>query len=105
MYLFGTWAWFGIDFELWAGSRDTPLWIWMEDDDLKVFGPGEVYPKSNGDKYVPLELPVGIEQDEVVSSIASQLEEIGHSVNPDFDASQVGKTRKLLLRLPRLPFR
>ena len=82
VYLFGTYSWLGVDYDLWAESRDTPLWVWF-DDGLASLDPADVHRKPYGDKFVPLNIPTGVELDEVVRGVASQLREIGQTINPD----------------------
>ena len=82
VYVFGIYAWLGVNYDHWEQSRDTPLWVWF-DEDLASLDPADVYRKSYGDEFVPLNLPTGVELDEVVRRVASQLKEIGRTINPD----------------------
>ena len=101
MTLAGTFMWFGIEFDLWAQYRETPLWLTVE-----PYGSGtkraEVFRKLEGlleeeppgiinDDYhliVPIQLPVGVEQTAVVNAVVRRLKYIAGLIDPErFDQS------------------
>ena len=75
--------WFGISFDLWAGSFDTPLWLdyrgirqhIVELDQLR-----RILGLSHGEEYVPIPLPVGVEYEAVLEAVVNELQRIGREI-------------------------
>ena len=88
--LFGITLWFGVDLNLWAQVRETPLWLWSyEYADTPRFA--EIQRELEmpvGEDYIPMFLPIGVEYEMVVSALVSRLEEIGRAINPEFELAQ-----------------
>lgn len=93
--LVGAAASFGIDYSKWATLRDTPLWlefrewkdtkplkeIWEKLDSFRRFDPPELF-KVGNKPVIPIELPLGLEQDAVLDAIVRRLKDVAHQINP-----------------------
>lgn len=74
--------WFGINHEMWAGSADTPLWLWdgesrfqaRTDDILKELN------VQVQDDWVPIYPKMGVEYHAVLDDVASQLKAVAKIV-------------------------
>ena len=92
----GVIAWFGIDIECWAKYRGTPLW-WdlyschqLDTDEvrrrlepLKATDQNAGLLEIGGRQVIPIDLPAGVEQEEVVVAVVEQLERIARLLNPN----------------------
>ena len=90
-------AWFGIDSELWAKYRGTPLWLDRYDgvhqldidevrrrlEPLKATDPNAGLLEIGRRQVIPIDLPAGVEQEEVVAAVVEQLERIARLLNPN----------------------
>lgn len=63
----GAVVWFGINFQYWAGSGQTPLWLQHQPDNV----------------WYPVILPTGVEYAAVLDSVVAQLDIIGQHINPE----------------------
>lgn len=92
----GAEVWFGINTELWAKHRDTPLWAQLHrfyklDNDearrrlepLKAADPGAGLLEIGNNWFVPIDLPTGVEYEEVVAAVVERLESVARLLNPD----------------------
>ena len=95
--LAGTGASFGIDFSKWATLRDTPLWLVLRGwkgtkpldevsanlDSFRRLDPPELFEMG---RYLvmPIELPLGVEQNAVLDAIVDRLTEIAHQIDPAY---------------------
>ena len=69
--------WFGVNHERWAGSGDTPLWLRVLD--RTGVNMDEIARKLNvqiQDEWIPVHLKTGVEYDEVLDDVVSQLKVI-----------------------------
>ena len=77
--LSGTIAWFGINFDLWSQRSDTPLWL-----DFRSYGAQPFIRNrlnlTDGEEYVPIHLPVGVEYDAVLDAVVKELKSIGQKI-------------------------
>ena len=80
--LSNTIAWFGVNFELWAGKSDTPLWL-----DFRSYGAQpDARKRLNlgvGEEYVPIRPPLGVEYDAVLEAVVKALKEVKLRLNPE----------------------
>ena len=94
MKLAGTFMWFGIEFDLWAQHRETPLWLTVEPYDsvkraevcrklecLQQEDPPGIIDKGEY-LLVPICLPVGVEETAVVDDVFKQLEHVARLIDP-----------------------
>ena len=75
--------WFGINHERWSGSGDTPLWLNCQWVNRPEFNSDEVGRQLNvqfQDDWLPIHLKTGVEYDEVLDDVASQLKKIDELV-------------------------
>ena len=93
MRLVGAPAAFGVDYDKWAKLRDTPLWlilgsekspkpleeIWEKLDSFLRCDPPELFKMGNR-AAMPIELPLGLEQDAVLDAIVRRLEYVAHQI-------------------------
>lgn len=91
--LVGAQAAFGVDYHKWAKLRDTPLWlilgsekspkpleeIWEKLDSFLRCDPPELFKMGNR-AAMPIELPLGLEQDDVLDAIVRRLEDVAHQI-------------------------
>ena len=90
MGLFGLNIRFGIDLHLWASHGTTPLWLTVQTSDNK---PGSLTVEEahrrlesllvevdDWTRGVPIGLPVGVEENEVLDAVVRRLDEIAHTV-------------------------
>ena len=80
-------AWFGIDYTLWAKSRETPLWISFSSDNWDgVIAVNELRGKLGGDIFVntpnsiPIHLTTGVEYEKVLSDVVDCLVDIAKGI-------------------------
>ena len=79
-------AWFGIRFDLWAQKEESSLWL---DFGLNIFGnvkPVDIQHRLNlpeGELYVAIALPTGVEYDAVLDAVEEELKRIGQKINSD----------------------
>ena len=81
-------AWFGIEVFAWADFHSTPLWLRLDGDDSgqlkgtelneRMFCPGPGWSHR-----VPIELPTGVEYDEILSLVVRRLRNIALQLDPD----------------------
>ena len=83
----GVWAgaWFGVNLPLWAGSRETPLWItfytWGDDipvDELRDRLGDDIW--ADTPDSIPFHLPTGVEYEKVVDDVVERLGEIARGI-------------------------
>lgn len=94
----GAIAWFGINTELWAKRRDTPLWMRLRPFEFHNLDIAEVRRRLEplksadqnaglfeigGNLFIPIDLPVGVESEEVVDAVAERLEYVARLLNPN----------------------
>ena len=81
-------TWFGVNLDLWARTRPTPLWL--------VFSPQRRAleplrradrPELFDDRYVPIDLPVGREYEAVLDAVVERLEKIVTAISSYRDHS------------------
>lgn len=85
--LSGTGAWFGIDHHKWDEVRDTPLWLYLYDSEirerLQPLAPElELFELVDNELVVPIYPPVGVAEDAVLKAVVERIEEIGNLINP-----------------------
>ena len=80
-------AWFGIDYRLWAKSRQTPLWITFFTDNWDgVIAVDELRQRlgediwANTERSIPIDLPTGVEYKEVLDSVVERLSHIAEQI-------------------------
>ena len=85
----GVWAgaWFGVNFELWAKSRETPLWITFTSDNWDgVITVDELRDRLGNDIWantpnsIPIHLTTGVEYGEVLADVVERLIEIATEI-------------------------
>ena len=77
--------WFGINYELWAGSADTPLWLWDRKSRFQA-RTDEILKELNvqvQDDWVPIYPKMGVEYHAVLDDVASQLKAVAKIVRVD----------------------
>ena len=84
-------AWFGVDFASWAWDSypDTPLWLYFSGPLSETHGALEPLERKdppdcfddNGALYVPIELPVHAEYDEVLEAVVRRLQEVSELIS------------------------
>lgn len=92
----GAEIWFGINTELWAKHRGTPLWIrfvrfYKLDNNearhrlepLKTADPGAGLLEIGINWFVPIDLPTGVEYEEIVNTVVASLLRIARLINPN----------------------
>lgn len=87
-------AWLGIEVISWAKYHSTPLWLRLDDDGYSQLKGTELTekmyrPDPNWSFRVPIELPSGVEYDEVLKSVVSRLQ----NVVLQLDSDSVGHAR------------
>ena len=104
LYLADAGAWFGVDFDSWAWDSypDTPLWLRFSEWDRGMRKPlsethGALEPLEQKDSpdcfdddgalYVPIELPVHAEYDEVLEAVVRRLQEVSDLISAAEGAS------------------
>ena len=91
LYLADAGAWFGVDFDAWAWDSypDTPLWLYFSGplsethgalEPLERKGPPDCF-DDDGALYVPIELPVHAEYDEVLEAVVTRLQEVSDLIS------------------------
>ncbi len=90
--LAGNFAWFGIEYRAWQQMRDKPLWLLFFHRDYNRLADGEL--RSRLGEWttelelrprtvcVPIELPKGADSQAMLNGVISQLEKIGHRLDP-----------------------
>lgn len=79
-------AWFGIDYTLWAKSRETPLWITFYSDWDGVISVDEMRDRLGNDIWantpnsIPLNLTTGVEYEEVLADVIEYLVDIARGI-------------------------
>ena len=76
--------WFGINHERWAGSGDTPLWLncqWLNCPGFNLDEIGRQLNVQSQDDWLPIHLKPGVEYDEVLDDVVSQLKKIDELVS------------------------
>ena len=69
--------WFGVNHERWAGSGDTPLWLNVGGlTDVNMDEIGRQLNVQFQDDWLPIHLKTGVEYDEVLDDVVSQLKKI-----------------------------
>ena len=78
--------WLGFNFNAWVSYGETPLWLcfWYGDleqvhralEPLRQKSPSEIFYRPNHSVVVPVELPVGVEYDEVRDAVVKRLKEV-----------------------------
>ena len=78
--------WLGADFWSWARRADTPLWFWSDSGSpstasrlRELADPFDVF-EEDGELFVPIRLPVGVEYHRVLYSVEGKLREIAEIV-------------------------
>ncbi len=74
--------WFGINHEMWAGSADTPLWLWDGESRFQV-RTDDILKELNvqvQDDWVPIYPKMGVEYHAVLDDVASQLKAVAKIV-------------------------
>ena len=80
--------WFGVNHERWAGSGDTPLWLLVGDDvQTGMAEIGRELSAKVEDRWLPIYPKPGVEYDEVVDYVASQLRAVARVVGAGPPAS------------------
>lgn len=75
--------WFGINYEQWAGSGDTPLWLncqWLNRPGFNLDEVGRQLNIQLHDEWLPIHLKTDVEYDEVLDGVVSQLKKIDEIV-------------------------
>ena len=105
----GVAAWLGIEVFSWAQYCNTPLWLRFGRDkhsQLKqarltneMFDPG-----TGWDFRIPIELPAGVDYDEILTSVVNRLKKIAGQLDPDSiaDAADDSDIRQLRGRADRM---
>ena len=105
----GVRAWFGVEVFAWAMYRNTPLWLRFgreKHSQLKqarltneMFDPG-----TGWDFRIPIELPAGVDYDEMLTSVVNRLQSIAGQLNPNSiaDAADDSDIRQLRGRADRM---
>lgn len=81
-------AWFGVNCELWAKNRETPLWITIDSGENwgGIITIAEARSRLGNDIWantpdsIPIHLPVGVEEENVLAEIVDQLQEIAQKI-------------------------
>ena len=69
--------WFGVNHQLWAGSGDTPLWLRVGNrTGVNMDEIGRELKVRIQDEWIPVHLKTGVDSDEVLNDVVSQLKEI-----------------------------
>lgn len=71
--------WFGVNHDRWAGSGDTPLWLncqWLNRSGFDLDEVGRQLNVQFEDNWLPIYLKTGVEYDEVLDGVVSQLKKI-----------------------------
>ena len=105
----GVAAWFGIEVFAWARYCNTPLWLRFGRDKHgqleqarltdEMFDPGPGW-----DFRIPIELPAGVDYDEILTSVVNRLKSIAGQLNPNSiaDAADDSDIRQLRGRADRM---
>ena len=85
--LSGAGAWFGIDHWKWAERRDTPLWLYLYDSEIRerlqpLTPELELFELADNELVVPIYPPVGVEYDTVLNAVVARLKEVAELINP-----------------------
>ncbi|MYE53917.1 MAG: hypothetical protein F4X34_01810 [Chloroflexi bacterium] len=83
MRLGGSTVWFGVRFELWAGSSDTPLWLDyrpVNNHAVPLSQLRRILGMSHGEEYVPIPLSVGVEYEAVLDGVVDELQRLGREI-------------------------
>ena len=83
MRLGGSTVWFGISFDLWAGSSDTPLWLDHRPVNNHAVPLGQlrrILGMSHGEEYVPIPLSVGVVYQAVLDGVVDELQRLGREI-------------------------
>ena len=76
--------WFGVNHELWAGSGDTPLWLRVCDrTGVNLDEIGRELKVWVQDEWIPIRLKTGVEYEEVLDDVVSQLKAIARITGAD----------------------
>ena len=80
--------WFGVNHELWARNADTPLWLAMYDNNqMSRDEIGSALNVEAHDNWIPIHPKLGVEYDQVVDDIVSQLKVVAKIAGADLPAS------------------
>ena len=88
---------FGIEYDRWATIRDTPLWltfyewknfkpledVWTSLASFRRRDPPDLL-KVGGEAVMPIELPLGVEQDAVLDAIVRRLSDVAYQIDPAY---------------------
>ena len=76
--------WFGVNHERWAGSGDTPLWLRVCDrTEVNMDEIGRELKVRVQDEWIPVRLKTGVEYEEVLNDVVSQLKAIARIIGAD----------------------
>ncbi len=76
-----SYCWFGVNHERWAGSGDTPLWLNVGGrTDVNMDEVGRQLNVRSQDNWMPIHLKTGVEYDDVLEDVVSQLKKIDEIV-------------------------
>ena len=89
LYLADAEAWFGVNFASWARDSypDTPLWLRFSEWDREMRKPPPDCFDDDGALYVPIELPVHAEYDEVLEAVVRRLQAVADLIGSAEGAS------------------
>ena len=76
--------WFGVNHEKWAGSGDTPLWLncqWLIRPGVNLDELGRQLNVQIQDNWLPIYIKTGVEYDDVLGDVVSQLKKIDKIVS------------------------
>ena len=88
MRLGDAFTWFGVDYNVWSQLGDSPLWLQLryfetfEDDVAKsrlsvLDNSGRGLIEYDGGWWIPIDLPTGVEEADVLKSVVTRLESVG----------------------------
>ena len=81
-------AWLGLNYENWAKVRETPLWLWIDSGATweGVISIAEVRARLGNDiwantpDWIPVHLPIKVEESKVLDAIVDQLQAIAQKI-------------------------
>ncbi|MYF69023.1 MAG: hypothetical protein F4181_03155 [Proteobacteria bacterium] len=81
-------AWLGLNYENWIKIRETPLWLWIDSGatwegvvtiaEARARLGNDIW--ANTPDWIPVHLPIGVEEDKVLDEIVDQLQEIAQKI-------------------------